>query len=894
LIGRARADIQKNDDKSAVILLKSALQKSPDSSEARYFLGTTLLRNGDGTGAAVELQKALDLKYAADLAVPPLAEALLISGQPRKVVERFADLQLTDKKAAATLKSMLASAYAAIGDRVNSSSSIDVALDLDPANTVAQLLSARRAASNGEIDAALNQLDAIIAAKPKRSDALLFKGDLLWQAKSDLTAALKVYQALLAAEPRYLPAHSATLRLLLQQGDAAGFRTQFASLKSAWPSHPTTKYFEVQLALLDRDLPRARATLQSLLTVAASDPAVLHLAGFLELQSGALKLAETHLVKALQLSPDLTSVRRLLAEVQLRSGQAAKVMVTLQPLLDLPIPDAEVLSLAAEALLQAGELAKAESYYIRAAQAKPDDPKARTALALTQISRGNLEAGFAQLQTLTQTDKTAYADLALVTARLQQNDLSGALVAIDRLQTKGADKPLPHVLRGRVLVAQKDLNGARASLEKALALDPVNFAAVQDLASIDLAEQKPLDARKRYENLLAKDPKNHLALLAVAELRQSAGDKPEQIEALLLEVVKLNPTEPVPRVVLIDHRMRLHQVKAAISAAQEGLAAIPDNPLILDALGRAHLAAGDVRQALGAFNKVATLRPNDPAPQLRLAEAHLVNNDQTAALQSLRRALAMRPDLVQAQRGLVKVALLGKRVDEALQVARTVQKQRPKESIGYQIEGEIHLGQGNLDRAQAAFKAVMDREPSTVAATRLHALYAGAGRFAEAARLAENWLQGKPRDAAFLFYLGTAAVARNEFPAAEARYRQVLELQPANAATLNNLAWLLVKLGKPGAVEMAEQANVLLRDHAPFLDTLASAFAGEKKWPKAIETQRRAIALAPQAHSLRLSLAQYLAASGDRNAARAELEHLAALGAAFEGQAAVAALLKTL
>ncbi|MFY9510060.1 MAG: tetratricopeptide repeat protein, partial [Rubrivivax sp.] len=175
----------------------------------------------------------------------------------------------------------------------------------------------------------------------------------------------------------------------------------------------------------------------------------------------------------------------------------------------------------------------------------------------------------------------------------------------------------------------------------------------------------------------------------------------------------------------------------------------------------------------------------------------------------------------------------------------------------------------------------------------LHTALLGGGQRAEADKLAADWQREQPKDVAFRYYLGDMALSRAELPAAEAHYRAVLELQPRNALAMNNIAWLLARQGKPGAVAMAEQANALMPDRAPLLDTLATALAAEKQLPKAIETQKRAIQRNPQDPGLQLNLARLYIQSGDKAQARGELDALAKLGDKFRGQAEVATLLKT-
>ena len=62
----AKAYIAKNDYRPAIIELKNALQKNPDSGEARLLLASSLLEVGDPVGAEVEVRKAIALHVSDD------------------------------------------------------------------------------------------------------------------------------------------------------------------------------------------------------------------------------------------------------------------------------------------------------------------------------------------------------------------------------------------------------------------------------------------------------------------------------------------------------------------------------------------------------------------------------------------------------------------------------------------------------------------------------------------------------------------------------------------------------------------------------------------------------------------------------------------------------------
>jgi len=85
LVSSAKAKLEKEDSKGAVIQLKTALQQSPQSAEARYLLGKALLAEGRTGEAMVELEKARDLKHPDNAVLPLLAQGMLAMRQIKKL-----------------------------------------------------------------------------------------------------------------------------------------------------------------------------------------------------------------------------------------------------------------------------------------------------------------------------------------------------------------------------------------------------------------------------------------------------------------------------------------------------------------------------------------------------------------------------------------------------------------------------------------------------------------------------------------------------------------------------------------------------------------------------------------------------------------------------------------
>jgi predicted Zn-dependent protease len=111
---------------------------------------------------------------------------------------------------------------------------------------------------------------------------------------------------------------------------------------------------------------------------------------------------------------------------------------------------------------------------------------------------------------------------------------------------------------------------------------------------------------------------------------------------------------------------------------------------------------------------------------------------------------------------------------------------------------------------------------------------------------------------------------------------------------INNVAWLRSKAGKPGARELAERGLQLKPEDGALRDTYATVLANEKAFGKAVGVQRQLVSDQPDQPQYRFNLAQILIQSGDKPAAKVELESLAKLGNKFPQHKEVDALLKAL
>lgn len=891
LISSAKDYIARKDNKTALIQIKNALQINPKLAEGRFLLGTGLLEEGDAVGAELEFRKALDLKYSRDQVIPLLAKSLLAQGNAKKLTIEFGQTLLEESSAKASLLMSLTAAYAMQGDLEKSKSSHDSALMVDPTNVPARILIARNKAISGDVVASLALVDQIISDSKDSFEAWKLKGDILLIDKSRAAEAQLAYKKAIELKPDYLSAHTSLIALFFQQKNYLLAESQLENLKKLLPNHPQTKFFEGQLAFHKQDFKSAKEFVQQVLQVAPSNVQALQLAGVIEFQLGAYSLAESYLAQVVKVAPDLLLPRRVLIQTYLRSGKPQKALPLVQFLADKEDLDSDMLSTVGEVYLQNGDVKSAEAYFAKAAASAPNDARKKTTLALTHLMSGQVDMAVDELKLISALDSGTSADLALFSYHLKRRSYELALGVVDILDKKMSGKPLPAQLRGRVSFAKNDMSGARAGFERALAIDPMYFPAISSLAELDVLAKKPALAKSRFESYLSKSPKSVQAWLALAEFEIRAGTGKDEVSKLLAKAVAANPEDVMPRLFLITYGLQVMDAKGALIAAQNAVSALPGNSVLLDALGRTQMATGEYNQAVITFQKLSSQEIQSHLPHMRMAEAYAAAKNKDSMIKSLNQALELKPDFRPAQRNLIAVDLADKNFPRALSTARLIQQQSPSDSEGYALESDILSVQKKWPEALLVLQQGIKQANFPALAFRQHAVLLELGKTAEADKFSAKWQRENPGDSVFLLYLGDAALARNDLLAAEKIYLAVVNLKSKNAVAYNNLAWVLDKLKKSGALAYAEKANELMPNQAAFMDTLASIYASTGNFEKAVSLQAKVLSIDPKNMAYKLNLAKIHILSGKKDLARKQLEELRSLGESFPAHAEVATLL---
>ena len=237
------------------------------------------------------------------------------------------------------------------------------------------------------------------------------------------------------------------------------------------------------------------------------------------------------------------------------------------------------------------------------------------------------------------------------------------------------------------------------------------------------------------------------------------------------------------------------------------------------------------------------------ATALILAGEYDVARPQLEALQ------AQRPDYQVVYRRLGDVAVAQGRLDDAVIAFERALELNPQDTGSHGQIAVVLTIQGKLEPAMEHAKIALKSDPNYINALVVAGDILNARRnFDEAEAYYERALKVNARNTAVLIRLGTLLQKQNRHVRAVELYRKSLEILPDQADIVNNLAWIAATspnaaVRNPAmALKLAQQACSMTGfEMAPYLDTLAVAYAATGDFKKAVEWQEKAIELAVNA-----------------------------------------------
>jgi tetratricopeptide (TPR) repeat protein len=188
-----------------------------------------------------------------------------------------------------------------------------------------------------------------------------------------------------------------------------------------------------------------------------------------------------------------------------------------------------------------------------------------------------------------------------------------------------------------------DLSGAEQTLEKALAMQPLDPTTIQMYATFFASHGHPERAQAALEAWVKAHPQDGAAYATLGTLAEQIGNR-TKAESLYQKALQLQPDQPTAANNLAFMYMEQNtNLDVALGLAQVARRAMPESPNSADTLAWAYYLKGTYASARDLLEQAVKQNPQDAIIQYHLGAVYNKLEDHASATAHLKKALTLSP-----------------------------------------------------------------------------------------------------------------------------------------------------------------------------------------------------------------------------------------------------------
>jgi len=472
---------------------------------------------------------------------------------------------------------------------------------------------------------------------------------------------------------------------------------------------------------------------------------------------------------------------------------------------------------------KAGQIQEADRLYTAILKAQHKHPDANHNMGVLAVGVGKVEQALPFFTTALEANPAAAQFwLSYIDALIRLDKLADAKAVLDQAKSKGAKGDGFDKLEQRLQEAgQEPLEAARIAAEVRLQqpniLDSLKLDQAIKLAKKKAKDGSPEEAKRIYQDILTKFPKN-----------KRARDGLKGLASRFLVKASKDQNPPQDQLQSLINLYSQGQLQEALQEAGSLVQRFSQSAILFNIQGAVLHGLGQLELSLDAHNK----------------------------------ALAIKPDYAEAYNNMGNVLKDQGKLEEAIEAYNKVIAIEPDYAEAYNNMGNVLKDQGKLEEAIEAYNKALAIKPDYAEAYyNLGITLKDQGKLEEAIEAYNKTLAIKPVNAEAYYNMGKALKENGELEEAIEAYNKALAIKSDYAEAYNNMGNALKENGKlEEAIEAYNKALAIKPDYAEAYKNMGVTLQDQSKLEEAIGAYNEALAIKPNyadAHRALSRLAKY-------------------------------------
>ncbi|MFY9397485.1 MAG: tetratricopeptide repeat protein [Desulfomonilia bacterium] len=598
----------------------TVLEYDPENRKAREMLAQALFQGGQKDEAVAIMDGLLEDPKPLEATIINAVQMYMATNRAQDaltILERGSSLYPDSSK----IRFLASDVYAFRDDIAQARSWAEEAYRVGQGSIDTGIALARFYATHGMDDLCSALITELKTRFPEEPAPYLFEAAIMQQ-KGDPGAALS-----LAQKARELKDTTSTrtviAQLLLEKEDFPAAEKLLAETLEKDPGAVTPRILLSRIHLNKNDPQKALDTLDPLVRNTPTRPDVALPAAQAYLLKGEIIKARELVENSLQKNQNNVPLHGIKAKIEFMEGKFKEALAEVRLLAEHAADTPDILYIGALSALRSSQAAQAESYVASLHKASPQSWEALHSQCLLALAKGDKKGSYLRAKEALELFPDSAQSLTLFSG------VAPAVISREEVLAKVTEACSSHpsvhchMIRARLLEASGNVQEALSEVKKAISLEPKESSLYHALAQLYARNDMTQKAIDEYEALLNSNPGDLRAATMLALLNQGKG-RISDARKVYDYILKRDPKNALAANNLswiLAQSGKSADLNEAMRLAQIAKDQFPEDARIADTLGYVYLRKGLTENALAQFQLAISKLPEEPTINYHMALA---------------------------------------------------------------------------------------------------------------------------------------------------------------------------------------------------------------------------------------------------------------------------------
>jgi tetratricopeptide (TPR) repeat protein/2-polyprenyl-3-methyl-5-hydroxy-6-metoxy-1,4-benzoquinol methylase len=469
---------------------------------------------------------------------------------------------------------------------------------------------------------------------------------------------------------------------------------------------------------------------------------------------------------------------------------------------------------------KAGKVQEADRYYTAILKANPKHPDANHNMGVLAVGLSKVEEALPFFKTALETNPSiAQYWLSYINALIKLDRMADAKAVFDQAKnTRAKGDAFDQIELQLQSSSVKFKNQTREDIPtQPNILDELKLDKALKLANKKVKDGLREDAKKIYEDILKKFPKNKKALDGIKTLASKALANTSEIGE-----------PPGDQLQSLVNLYSQGQYQQALNKGSQLLEQFPNSINLYNILGVVNQSLGKLDEAIEAYKKALSINPDYADAYLNMGNALKDLGKLEEAIEAYSKALSIKPDYAEAYLNMGNALKDLGNLEEAIEAYAKSHSIKPDYVEVHYNMGIALQKQGKLDQAVEAYNKALSIKPDYAEVHyNIGIALQKQGKLDQAADAFSKALSIKPDIAEAHYNMGIALQEQSKLDEAIEAYKKAISIKPDYADAYNNMGNALQEQGKLNeTIEAFNKALSIKPDYAEAFYNIGLALKG--------------------------------------------------------------------